>query len=105
MSALQALLACALAAAAAAASAPAAQPVVEQDLTTAGGWCAWVLTNGNGSLSVPATVPGAAHTDLLAAGRVGEPYAALEADAQRWVMGEAWAFTCDFRPSPALAAR
>ena len=82
--------------------ATAAPPVaLQQPLTSASG-VSWRLTNANGSVSVAATVPGAAHLDLAAAGVVGEPYAGLEVAAQAWVAGEAWTFTGAFTADVAL---
>ena len=34
----------------------------------------WTLHNHNGSISIPATIPGVVHLDLLRAHRVAEPY-------------------------------
>ena len=44
--------------------------VVTMDL----GGAMWELSNANGSIVVPAEVPGVVHLDLLRAGRVPEPY-------------------------------
>jgi len=82
----------------------AAQALVEQSLATAAGAATWRLTNANGSISVAATVPGSAQLDLAAAGLAGEPYAALNVDAQAWVAAEAWTFTATFTADAALLA-
>jgi hypothetical protein len=42
--------------------------------TNAAGGSPWTLRNHNGSLSVPATVPGVVHLDLLRAHKIAEPY-------------------------------
>lgn len=43
---------------------------VTQDL----GGNQWTLTNGNGSITVPASVPGQVHLDLWAAQKIEDPY-------------------------------
>lgn len=43
---------------------------VTQDLSTA----SWQLANAQGTISVPASVPGQVHLDLLAAGKIEDPY-------------------------------
>ena len=77
--------------------------VVVQPLSSGAG-VSWRLSNANGSVSVPGSVPGAAHLDLLRAGLVGEPYAALNVDAQAWVASEAWTYTATFTADAALLA-
>ena len=83
----------------------AAASVVQSLYSDDGSDVSWRLTNANGSIAVPARVPGAAHLDLAAAGLAGEPYAALNVDAQDWVMSEAaWTFTATFTAEDALLA-
>lgn len=86
------------------AAAAAAAPVAVQSLGTADG-VAWTLSNANGSLTVPAGVPGSAHTDLLAAGAIPEPYSDLVVDAVRWVADEDWAWSAGVAVAPALRAK
>lgn len=57
---------------------------------------AWHVTNGNGSVSVPATVPGHVHTDLLAAGMIDDPYARFQDDLQSWVRDDTWTYSLTF---------
>lgn len=65
----------------------------------------WTVRNFNGSIALPATVPGVIHLDLLSAGMIGEPYAGLNVDSQAWVKNEAaWVWSCNFVPSAALLA-
>ena len=42
--------------------------------TKGAGGSPWTLRNSNGSLSIPATVPGVVHLDLLRAKKIAEPY-------------------------------
>ena len=37
-----------------------------------------------------ATVPGCVHTDLLAAGKIGDPFFRLNEKDQQWIEHEAW---------------
>ena len=46
---------------------------------------AWRVCNANGSLSLPARVPGVVHLDLLSAGLIGDSYARYNERAQAWV--------------------
>lgn len=76
---------------------------VVQGLGSADGAYAWTLRNANGSLAVPATVPGAALLDLVRAGLAPEPYAGTNVDALGWVKREAWwTWTLEFDAEPAL---
>ena len=77
--------------------------VVVQPLSSGAG-VSWRLSNANGSVSVPGSVPGAAHLDLLRAGLAGELYAALNVDALAWVAGEDWTYTATFTAEAALLA-
>jgi hypothetical protein len=66
----------------------------------------WTLTNTNLSISIPATVPGQTHLDLLAAGIISEPYTELAVDEQHWISDEeAWVWATTFTPPPALLAK
>ena len=53
--------------------------------TTARGGSPWTLRNHNGSISVPATVPGVVHLDLLRADKIAEPYYRYGELDQAWV--------------------
>ena len=53
----------------------------------------WTLHNANGSISVPAVVPGVVHLDLLRAGRIGEPYYRYGELEQAWIYLEP-SWTC-----------
>ena len=41
---------------------------------------------------LPATVPGCVHTDLLAAGKIGDPFYRLNEKDQQWIENEAWEY-------------
>jgi hypothetical protein len=54
----------------------------------------WILHNHNGSLSLPATVPGVVHLDLLRAGRIAEPYYRYGELDLAWVyLEQSWTFS------------
>ena len=59
----------------------------------------WTLSNANGSVSVPAVVPGDAHAALAAAGMIGDIYYRFNDLALSWVANESWAWS---RKLPAL---
>lgn len=77
---------------------PSAPPsVVRAPLTTAAG-VSWSLRSANASASgpplgpIPATVPGQATLDLLAAGLIPEPDVDVNVDAIKWVAATNWTF-------------
>ncbi len=47
-------------------------------------------------LTIPATVPGCVHTDLLAAGAITDPYADGGEAAQAWIGHSDWLYRCAF---------
>ncbi len=51
---------------------------------------------------LPAAVPGTVHQDLLAAGRISDPFAGLNEQAVQWVGERDWLYRCAFDVSPAL---
>ena len=64
----------------------------------------WHVRNTNGSLNIPATVPGVIHTDLLNAGVITEPYVDATVDDVRWVANETtWVYSLSFVVDPALS--
>eukprot|EP00762_Andalucia_godoyi_P001181 ANDGO_02038.mRNA.1 Beta-mannosidase A len=65
---------------------------VELDL----GGSSWTVTSSNGSVQVPATVPGVVHTDLLAAGVIGDPYFRFNDDLQQWISLDSWTYKRSF---------
>ncbi|KAI8821024.1 glycoside hydrolase family 2 protein [Fimicolochytrium jonesii] len=55
---------------------------------------AWTVKNTNGSIQIPASVPGQVHLDLLKAGIIGEPYVEINEFYQRWIAYEpTWTYT------------
>ena len=61
--------------------------------TKAAGGSPWTLRNGNGSLSIPATVPGVVHLDLLRAEKIAEPYYRFGELELAWVYREQWTYS------------
>ncbi|PVH84994.1 glycoside hydrolase family 2 protein [Cadophora sp. DSE1049] len=53
----------------------------------------WTLENASKNISVPATVPGSVHLDLLAAKVIGDPYYGLNEVNLRWVIGDVWKYS------------
>ena len=71
-----------------------------------GGANSWRVRNATMSAAgVPATVPGQIHSDLLAAGLIGEPYNASNQEGQKWVALTNWTYTRSFDASAALLAK
>jgi beta-mannosidase len=52
----------------------------------------WVVQNRNGSLVYKSTVPGNIYADLMAVGKLGDPYYRFNVDEYRWVGFEEWIF-------------
>ena len=65
----------------------------------AAGGSPWTLRNANASISVPSTVPGVVHLDLLRADRIGEPYYRYGELEQAWIYLEpSWTYTHTHAP-------
>ncbi|KAJ7662697.1 glycoside hydrolase family 2 protein [Mycena polygramma] len=58
----------------------------------------WTLTNQNGSISVPGTIPSQAHLDLTRAGVITEPLLGINDFTERWVFMDNWTYTADLSP-------
>jgi len=54
---------------------------------------------------LPATVPGCVHTDLLAAGKIGDPFFRLNEKDQQWIENEAWEYRTTLPVDAATLAR
>lgn len=70
----------------------------DQPLSTAGTidlGGSWTLRNAT-MKSVSATVPGQTHTDLYAAGVIGDPYDDMNQESQRWVALADWTYERSF---------
>ena len=63
----------------------------------------WTLTNTNGSIHIPATVPGVVHLDLLRSHLISDPYTRYNTALQQWVAYEPrWNYSLSFTPHPSL---
>ena len=82
-----------------------AAPVAFLPLESAAGLAKWRVINSNGSIALPATVPGCAHTDLVFAGLINEPYVDENVDAQKWVPNEDWTWAASFDAVHGLLGR
>lgn len=67
-------------------------PAVPLDL----GGSDWTVSNGNGSVTAAASVPGVVHADLMAAGIVPDMYYRFNDVEYRWVSLEDWTFSKEF---------
>jgi beta-mannosidase len=56
----------------------------------------WGVSNANGSIQVAADVPGYIHTDLLAAGVIGDPRYRFNDAYYQWVALDNWTYTTTF---------
>ncbi|MBV9949320.1 MAG: glycoside hydrolase family 2 protein, partial [Myxococcales bacterium] len=54
---------------------------------------------------MPASVPGCVHTDLLAAGRIGDPFVGQNEKDQQWIDEVGWDYRTTFEADDALLAR
>ena len=66
-----------------AAASPASRTLSLAGSTKAAGGSPWTVRNHNGTLVLPATVPGVVHLDLLRAKKIAEPYYRFGATASR----------------------
>ncbi|MCL1899942.1 MAG: glycoside hydrolase family 2 protein [Promicromonosporaceae bacterium] len=75
----------------------------------------WTLTAADGPVpsalaaalaaGIPATVPGEAHLDLLAAGLIADPFDGDNEAAQQWIGDVSWRFSTTFSHQPSGADR
>jgi len=73
---------------------------------SSGAGAAWSYISANGTLTGPATVPGAIHTDLLANGVISDPYVGRDpVDSMRWVALTDWNYTGTFAVAADVLAR
>ena len=54
---------------------------------------------------LPATVPGCVHTDLLATGKIGDPFHRLNEKDQQWIENESWEYRTTLPVDAATLAR
>ncbi|KAI0309749.1 glycoside hydrolase family 2 protein [Amylostereum chailletii] len=58
----------------------------------------WSLSNQNGSIVVPGSLPSQVHLDLLRAGVITDPLLGINDFTQRWVALDNWTYTADVTP-------
>src|SRR5205085_2693849 len=65
---------------------------------TGGGWTLRSCgdTGGNGDIEVPAVVPGCAHTDLMRAGGIPDPFLGTNEAGAQWVGLADWEYSREF---------
>ena len=51
---------------------------------------------------IAATVPGTVHTDLMAAGVIGDPFVSTAENTLQWIETKEWSYKIHFTPSPEL---
>ena len=56
----------------------------------------WTLRQAGKDEAIPATVPGVVHTDLLAAGKIRDPFTGKNEDRLQWIGASAWTYSRDF---------
>jgi beta-mannosidase len=62
--------------------------------------CMWWMRGQADTVWVPATVPGTVHTDLLAAGRIPDPFKGTPEGRLAGIEDEDWIYRCDFDVDP-----
>ena len=53
---------------------------------------------------LPATFPGGVHTDLLALGKIPDPFVADNEKQVQWIGDTDWEYRTTFKPTPSLLA-
>jgi len=64
----------------------------------------WTVRRDGRGAAIPASVPGCVHTDLLAAGRIDDPFYRDNEDAVQWVGESDWVYTRTFSAPAALCS-
>ncbi len=64
----------------------------------------WQVRQSGTEEWLPAAVPGSVHTDLLAAGRIPDPFVGDNESRVAWVSGEDWDYRLKFTVTPEMAA-
>ncbi len=57
----------------------------------------WQATQADGTESIKATVPGCIHTDLMAAGKIPDPFFRDNENAVQWVGEKTWVYRRPFQ--------
>ena len=65
----------------------------------------WTLRQDGKDEAIPATVPGVVHTDLLAAGKIPDPFDAKNEDDLQWIGEAAWTYSRGFDVDAAMLKR
>ncbi|XP_032366946.1 beta-mannosidase [Etheostoma spectabile] len=65
----------------------------------------WRLSNSNGSVSLPAQVPGCVHSALQLHGYIQDPYFRFNDVSYRWIALDNWTYTTTFPGSTQLRAK
>jgi len=55
-------------------------------------WHTWEVHNSNGSVSIPATIPGTAHQALIDASLISDPFYRFNEISYQWIALENWTF-------------
>src|SRR5512139_98628 len=63
---------------------------------------AWQFRQAGTQEWLPATVPGGAHTDLLALGRIPDPFVGDNEKRVQWVAEADWEYRCQFSAEPEI---
>ncbi|CAH1246434.1 MANBA [Branchiostoma lanceolatum] len=56
----------------------------------------WNVENNKGDIKIRGKVPGCVHTDLMAAGKIGDPYYRFNDVEYRWIAKENWTYSREF---------
>jgi beta-mannosidase len=62
----------------------------------------WQIRSAGAQDWMPAHVPGDVHTDLIAAGRLPDPFFGTNEEQVQWVAERNWEYRCFFHPLPAI---
>ncbi|XP_076002860.1 beta-mannosidase [Genypterus blacodes] len=65
----------------------------------------WRLSNSNGSLSLPALVPGCVHSALQQQGYIQDPYFRFNDVSYRWIALDNWTYTTTFTVSTQIRSK
>lgn len=65
----------------------------------------WKVANSNGSVTIPATIPGGIYTDLMKSGVIGDPYYRDNDVLYRWVGRDKWTFKRTFTVSAEMLSK
>ncbi|MGL4596564.1 MAG: glycosyl hydrolase 2 galactose-binding domain-containing protein, partial [Bacteroidia bacterium] len=72
---------------------------VRENLNSVGSSVSWQVNEFGQTEKFKAKIPGTIHTDLLAAGKIPDPFFGYNDSLVRWVGEKTWEYTCSFMPS------